>query len=98
MSIDIEYAIKKDIRNNPVVREIDQQQRAEFRRTVGVAAAIVLMLLFSTWQHLRVVKSGYQVSGLRAERDAAMRDYRLLRLELERATAPRTIEERATRE
>ena len=34
MNIDLEYAIKKDIRNNPVVREIDTQQKREFRRMV----------------------------------------------------------------
>ena len=39
MSIDLEYAIKKDIRNNPVVREIDLQQKREFRRMSGSAAA-----------------------------------------------------------
>lgn len=86
------------IRNNPVVREIDQQQRADFRRTVGVAGAIVLMLLFSTWQHLRVVKSGYEVSQLTVQRDAVAKANRLLRLEFERLSAPRAIEERAIRE
>jgi hypothetical protein len=98
MSIDIEYAIKKDIRNNPVVREIDQQQRAEFRRTLGIVGLIVLMLLFSTWQRLRVVKSGYEVSLLQSERAAAIKENRLLRLEFERASAPSVIQDRAMRE
>ena len=98
MSIDLEYAIKKDIRNNPVVREIDQQQRADFRRTVGIAAAIVLMLLFSTWQRLRVLDGGYEVSKLQVQRDEAARTNRLLRLELEQLSAPRVIQERAERE
>ena len=34
-SIDIEYAIKKDVRNNPIVREADTRQRQEFIRTAG---------------------------------------------------------------
>ena len=54
MSIDVEYAIKKDIRNNPVVREIDFEQKREFRRTLILAGLIVAMLLFSAWQHLKV--------------------------------------------
>ena len=98
MSVDIEYAIKKDIRNNPVVREIDQQQRAEFRRTMGIAGLIVLMLLFSTWQRLRVVKGGYEVSQLNSARAEALKENRLLRLAFEQASAPSVIEERARRE
>jgi cell division protein FtsL len=98
MSIDIEYAIKKDIRNNPVVREIDQQQRADFRRTVGIVGLIVLMLLFSTWQRLRVVKGGYEVAQLQSARTAALKENRRLRLEFERASAPAVIDERAKRE
>ena len=35
MSIDVEYAIKKDIRNNPVVREVDTRQKREFLRIAG---------------------------------------------------------------
>ena len=34
MSIDLEYAIKQDIRNNPVVREVDREQKREFLRTL----------------------------------------------------------------
>jgi cell division protein FtsL len=98
MSIDVEYAIKKDIRNNPVVREIDQQQRADFRRTVGIVGLVVLMLLFSTWQRLRVVKGGYEVAQLQSERVAALKENRLLRLEFERASAPSVIDERAKKE
>ena len=46
MSIDVEYAIKKDIRNNPIVREIDWQQKQEFLRTVCVGGLIVMMVIF----------------------------------------------------
>ena len=98
MNIDVEYAIKKDIRNNPVVREIDRQQRSDFYRTVAIAAAVVLALLFSTWQHWRVLKSGYEVSKLVSQRDAAAQTNRLLRLAVERLSAPRIVEERAARE
>jgi len=98
MSIDIEYAIKKDIRNNPVVRQIDQQQRADFRRTMGIVGLAVLMHLFSAWQRVRVVKSGYEVSLLQSERTQALKENRLRRLEFERASAPSVIDERARRE
>ena len=51
MSIDVEYAIKKDVRNNPIVREVDLAQRQEFRRNVWLGVLVVATLLFSAWQH-----------------------------------------------
>jgi hypothetical protein len=53
MSIDVEYAIKKDIRNNPVVREIDVEQKRDFARTLRLAVAVVGMLLFAALQQFR---------------------------------------------
>ncbi|HEX7777619.1 MAG TPA: hypothetical protein VF424_00185, partial [Vicinamibacterales bacterium] len=82
MSIDLEYAVRKDIRNNPVVREIDLQQKREFNRMIWLAAMIVGMLLFSAWQHFEIVNSGYKVERLRVEKAAEESFNRKLRLEL----------------
>jgi hypothetical protein len=98
MSIDSEYAIKQDIRNNPVVREIDRAERREFRRTLVVAALIVGMLLFSATQHFRLLRGGYEVEARRAELAAAEALNRQLRLEYEMQRAPQRVEGRATRE
>ena len=46
MNIDVEYAIKKDVRNNPVVRGVDVQQRRELFRSLLVGAAVVTMPLW----------------------------------------------------
>ena len=98
MSADVEFAIKKDIRNNPVVRGVDPQQRREFRRTVTLAATILAMLLFSVWQHFEVVRSGYELERLRREKTDEASANRKLRLELEMLRAPQRIEERAIEE
>ncbi|HUF46886.1 MAG TPA: hypothetical protein VMM93_03660 [Vicinamibacterales bacterium] len=98
MSIDVEYAIKKDIRNNPVVREIDLDQKREFLRTAVLAAGIVAMLLFSAWQHFAIVQHGYQVEDLRTLMAAEQTAQRKLRLELETVQRPQEIERRAIRE
>ena len=46
-AMDFEYAIKKDVRNNPIVREVDEaRQRALFRSTV-VFGLLVVVVLFS---------------------------------------------------
>ncbi len=95
MSIDVEYAIKKDIRNNPVVREIDREQRRDFVRTAWLAVAIVAMLLFSAWQHYRLLRDGYQMQQLQQQRDAEMNLNRKLRLEFETLRAPQVIERHA---
>jgi hypothetical protein len=98
MSIDLEYAIRTDIRNNPVVREIDREQKREFLRTLGVFSLMVAMLLFAGWQHYRVVWSGYSLEQLRREHQDAAALTRQLRLQLEMDTRPSEIERRATHE
>jgi hypothetical protein len=98
MSIDAEYAIKKDIRNNPIVREIDRQQKREFMRTVCLTGSIVAMLLFWACQHFEIVTSGYALSQLRQQEAAEAELNRKLRLELETLQAPQRLERRAVDE
>lgn len=92
MSIDVEYAIKKDIRNNPVVREVDLQQKRDFLRTSTAAALIVSMGLFAAWQHFKIVQNGYEVQKLEQARAAEAALNRKLRLEVETLRSPQRIE------
>lgn len=98
MSIDLEFAIKKDIRNNPIVREVDVQQKHEFRQTLGVVALVVAMLLFWAWPHLQVVSIASKIEALRLDIQAAEARNRHLRLELATVTAPQRVDERARRQ
>jgi hypothetical protein len=98
MSIDVEYAIKKDIRNNPVVREVDRLQRRDFRRTVLLAALLVATLLFSAWQHFEVVNSGYQIEQLRVARAREESIGQQLRIKYEAERAPQVLEKRGVQE
>ena len=68
MSIDLEYAIKTDIRNNPVVRETDVRERREFRRIVLLASLSVGLALFSAFQHFETLRYGYSIEQLRQDR------------------------------
>ena len=97
MNLELEYAIKKDIRNNPVVREIDVQQKREFRRMLVMAGLIVAMLLFSAWQHFEVVRGGYEMEKVRMRLAEEESLNRKLRLELETQRRPQDLEERAER-
>ena len=92
MSIDVEYAIKKDIRNNPVVREIDARQKRDFLRTACLAGLMVAMALFSAWQHFKIVQNGYTVQELQQTRATEESLNRKLRLEVETLRAPQRIE------
>jgi hypothetical protein len=98
MSIDLEYAIRQDIRNNPVVREVDREQKREFYRLLLWAGAVVVMLLIAVVPRFTAVSTGYRAEELRDELAAEQARYRLYLLELEVRTRPQHIRDRATRE
>ena len=98
MSIDVEFAVRKDIRNNPVVRELDAQQKREFRRIIWLACLSVGLLLFSAWQHFEILSHGYAVERLQQEVEREEIVNRRLRLNLETLRTPQEIESRARRE
>jgi cell division protein FtsL len=94
---DFEYAIKKDIRNNPIIREVDQQRQRQLWRSTVIGALLVAVLLFSAWQHFELITHGYQMERLQQELAAEEEVNRHLRLELETLRAPRRIEDVARR-
>jgi cell division protein FtsL len=98
MSIDIEFAIKKDVRNNPVIREVDSLQKREFFRTALLGALIVATGLFSAWWHFQIVANGYDVQKLQQRRATAVEENRKLRLEVESLRSPQRIETIALRD
>lgn len=96
-AMDFEYAIKKDVRNNPIVREVDEaRQRALLRSTI-VGALLVVVVLFSVWQKFQLVSHGYAMETLQRQRTAEEETNRHLRLEIETLRSPRRIEDLATR-
>jgi cell division protein FtsL len=91
-----EYAIKKDVRNNPIVREVDEERQRELWKSVGVAGFLVLVLLFSAWQHFELLRHGYQVEEMQRLRATEEETGRRLRLEIETLKSPKRIESIAT--
>ena len=87
--MDFEYAIKKDIRNNPIVREVDEARQRQLWRTMGIGLFLVVVLLFSAWQHFEMLRHGYQIERMQQERAAEEEVNRHLRLEVETLRAPR---------
>jgi cell division protein FtsL len=93
-----EYAIKKDVRNNPIVREMDEARQRELWRSVGVAGFLVVVLLFSAWQHFELLRHGYQVEEMQRQRAAEEETGHQLRLEIDSLRSPKRIETLATQQ
>jgi hypothetical protein len=92
MSIDTDYAVKKDIRNNPVLREIDTRHRGELRRYLMLVALSVLVLLASAWQRQRVQALASEVETLKMQQALELENNRKLRLNEEMFNSPPLIE------
>jgi cell division protein FtsL len=91
-----DYAIKKDVRNNPIVREVDKTRQRELWKTGVVAMLLVIMVLCSAWQHFQLLSHGYQVEDLRREKAQLEELGRKYRLEIETLRSPKRIETLAT--
>lgn len=96
--LDFEYAIKKDVRNNPIVREVDEARQRQLWRTAGIGAVLVAVLLFSAWQHFELLRHGYVIHELQRQRVAEEEINRHLRLEIETLRSPTRIESIATKQ
>lgn len=95
MSIELEYAVKRDIPNRGVVREADARQRAELRALMLLAAVVVVMLLFSAWQQYRRFDAQLRLERLRAAYTQELDYNRQLRLNLATLRAPGALVDRA---
>src|ERR1043166_4278328 len=96
MAESFEYAIRKDVRNNPIVREVDHARQRELWKSVGLTAFLVLLALFFAWPHFEMTLNGYRIEQLQKEKDAEEEMTRQLRLEIETLRAPKRIELLAT--
>ncbi len=91
-----EYAIKRDVRNNPIVREVDEARLRDLWKSIAVATFLVLAFLFSAWQHFELLRHGYQIEEMQRQRAAEDDVRRHLRLEIDTLRSPKRIEAVAT--
>ena len=98
MSNDLEYAIKQDVRNNPVVREVDRDQKHEFRRSLWWAALGVGMLMFALAPRTHLVATGYKLEDLRDQLVQEQVNQRKYRLDLEVLLRPQELQKRAVQD
>lgn len=93
-----EYAVKKDVRNNPIVREVDRERHREMFRSVGTGVLLVVVLLFWAWQQFELLRHGYRFEQMQQDRAVEEEVNRHLRLEIETLSAPALIEQKATKQ
>ena len=91
-----EYEIRKDFRNNQIVREVDERRLRDLWQSLGIGVVLVMVLLFSAWQHFELLRHGYRLEQMQRDRAAENDINRHLRLEMETLRAPQRIEKLAT--
>jgi cell division protein FtsL len=90
-AMDFEYAIKMDVRNNPIVREIDESRQRELWRSVAIGVGLVIVVLFSLWQRFSVMQVGTEIEKMQHALQEEREINRQLRLDVETLSAPRRI-------
>lgn len=93
-----EYAVRKDVRNNPIVREVDAERQTDMLKTAALWAVPLIAVMFWTWQHFEIVRHGYRLEEVQRERAAQEDAGRHLRLDIETLRAPARIEELARKQ
>ena len=92
-----EWAIKKDVRNNPIVREVDLERHRDMWRSVGVSVFLVVVLVFAAWQQFELKRYGYRMEETQKLLEQEDITGRRLRLELEMLRSPAFVEREARR-
>jgi hypothetical protein len=92
-----EWAIKKDVRNNPIVREVDLERHRDMWRSVGFSVFLVVVLLFAAWQQFELKRNGYRKEQTQKRLEEEDIAGRRLRLELETLRSLAFVEREATR-
>jgi cell division protein FtsL len=95
-AVDFEYAIRTDVRNNPIVREVDEARQRQLWNTAAIFGVLAVVVLFSVWQNAELVWHGYAMQELQQQRAEEEEINRRLRLELETLKSPARIERVAT--
>jgi cell division protein FtsL len=96
--LDFEYAVRKDVRNNPIVREVDRDRHRTVVRYSLLGLVLLAALVWSAAQPFELIRVGYELERMRGEKAELERLNRHLRLEQATLTAPQRLQDLAVRE
>ena len=77
---------------------VDQIRRFDLLPSLCLGSLVLLGVLFYVWQHIEVVRLGYEIEQLQAERITLHRGEKELRFDLARLKSLRRVEEIARRQ
>ena len=76
---------------------VDRIRRFDLLHSILLGGLVLAGVLFYVWQHIQVVRLGYQIEHLQGERIALIRQQKELRFEVARLKSLRRVEEIARR-
>lgn len=71
----------------------DQIRGLDLLQSLVLGGAVLVVVLFYVWQHVQVVRLGYEVEYLAGERAALIQQQKELRLDVARLMSLRRVEE-----
>ncbi len=77
---------------------VDQIRGFDLLHSILLGSLVLVGVLFYVWQHIQVVRLGYQIEQLQGERIALLRQQKELRFEVARLNSLRRVEEIARRQ
>lgn len=96
--LDFEYAVRKDVRNNPIVRELDRDRHRTIVRHTLLGFVLLAALVWSATRPFELILVGYELERMRGAKAELERINRHLRLEQATLTAPQRLQDLAIRE
>jgi hypothetical protein len=91
-----EYAIRKDVRNNPIIREVDEERQRALWRSALIVAFLTAAALFWAWQRAQLLSYGYEMQELLEQQAAEHEELRRLTLEYEMLRSLPSLRTRAS--
>ncbi len=91
-----EYAVRKVVQNNAIVREVDEVRQREMWQWVWMGVVLVLVLLVSVALHFGLLQHAIDMEQLQRAHLAEEETNRKLRLQIDMLSSPKRIEDAAT--
>jgi len=86
-------SVGRDRASSLLKPRVDQIRRFDLLQSLILGGAVLVVVLFYVWQHIQVVRLGYQVEDLAGERAALIQQQKELRFEAARLMSLRRVEE-----
>jgi cell division protein FtsL len=86
-------SVGRDRASSLLKPRVEQIQRFDLLQSLVLGGVVLVVILFYVWQHVQVVRLGYEVEYLGGGRAALVQQQKELRLEVARLMSLRRVEE-----